>query len=382
MERRAAEAMRGLGLRLDPRREVSTLSTAERQMVEIARAVMGEPQLVILDEPTSSLHTAEVEQVFDAVRVLAARGVAVIYVSHRMAEIREIAETATVVRDGRIIDTLPVRSARTADIVQMMLGKAERESESLVSHVRPDVLLAVRDLAVPPKLADVSFELHAGEVLGIAGVLGSGRTELLRAISGLDVPAAGSVRLGGTDVTGERYGSMVRRGLGLTPENRKDEVFLPLLGVEENIVMTRLAAVSDAGLLSWARVRAAARGIIRRLDIRAASERTPIGTLSGGNQQKAVIGRWLFAGSRILLLDEPTRGVDVESKGQIYAIIREIAAEGAGVIFVSSEVEELPRVCDRALVLRGGRIAAEVPAAEMNADRLMAASMAEDIQAA
>ena len=183
-------------------------------------------------------------------------------------------------------------------------------------------------------------------------------------------------------MTGQPYGAMVQRGLGLTPENRKDEGIMALLGVDENIVMTRLSDVSDHGVLSWARVRDAARAIIHRLEIRTASERTPIGTLSGGNQQKAVIGRWLYAGSELLLLDEPTRGVDVESKGQIYAIIREIAAAGAGVIFVSSEVEELPRVCDRALVLRGGRIAEEVASADMNADRLMAASMAEETQAA
>ena len=382
MERRTTAAMRELELRLDPRREVSTLSTAERQMVEIARAVMGEPRLVILDEPTSSLHAAEVGQVFKAVRALATRNIAVIYVSHRMSEIREIAEAATIVRDGRIIETLPVRSARTADIVRMMLGKEEKEEQVLVSGARPEILLAVRGLSVPPKLADISFELHAGEVLGLAGVLGSGRTELLRAIAGLDEPVTGSVVLNGDDVTGRTYGELVKRGLGLTPENRKDEGIIPLLGVDENIVMTKLDAVSGVGLLSWAKVREAARAIVRRLDIRAASERTPIGTLSGGNQQKAVIGRWLFAGSRLLLLDEPTRGVDVESKAQIYAIIREIAAAGAGVIFVSSEVEELPRVCDRALVLRGGRVAVEVAAAGMNADRLMEASMAEESQAA
>ena len=377
MAARAREAMAVMGLRLDPRREVAALSTAEMQLVEIARSFMGTPRLVILDEPTSSLHAAEVDLVFRAVRGLAARGIAVIYVSHRMAEIREIADTATIIRDGRVIETLPVAEARTADIVRMMLGRAHAEAARPLPLPQGETLLSVRNLSVPPKLSGIELDLRAGEVLGIAGILGAGRTELLRAIAGLDTPASGTVTLLGRDVTNATFAAHVQAGLGFTPENRKEQGILPLLSVDENITVSDMAAVSDGPVLLWRKIRAAGRAIIDRLDIKASSGATPIVTLSGGNQQKAVIGRWLHARSRVLLLDEPTRGVDVESKSQIYAICRELAASGRAVIFVSSEAEELPLVCDRAIVLLDGRVTAEFRGEEIDADRLAAASMAE-----
>lgn len=382
MATRAREALQSVGLALDPRREVSTLTTAEQQLVEIARAFMGNPKLVILDEPTSSLHHSEVQRVFDAVRALAARGIAVIYVSHRMAEIREIAHTATVIRDGRIIETLPVAEARTEDIVEMMLGRAEAGGQALVSTARDEVMLEVQDLGLAPKLHGISFTLRSGEVLGLAGILGSGRSELLRAIAGVDRPDHGTVMIAGQDTTALDYAVKTRLGIGLTPENRKEEGILPLLGVDENITLTDLDRVSNGPALNWSRLRAAAAQVIARLSIKTANGATPIGTLSGGNQQKAVIGRWIHARSRIFLMDEPTRGVDVESKNQIYGIIRKVAAEGAGVIFVSSEAEELPKVCDRVLVIADGSIAGEFLQGEMDANSLMSASMARHETAA
>ncbi len=378
MARETREALGLLGLELDPHRHVGTLSPAQRQMVEIARALMGRPRLVILDEPTSSLAAAEVEAVFRAVRRVSAAGVAILYVSHRMKEIREIAATATVMRDGRITSTVPVAEADTGEIVRMMLGHDEHRDqmvEARVSDTAP-VVLAVRGLAVPPKLVDVSFELRRGEVLGIAGLLGSGRTELLRAVAGIDTAAAGEIRLDGTPVRGGDWAAMLRRGLAYTPESRKEDGIFPLLGVDENIIVSDRSKVGHMGVLSWSRIAAAASAIIERMSIKTDRTATPIGTLSGGNQQKAVIGRWVYAGSRILLLDEPTRGVDVEAKTQIYAIIRALAAEGKSVIFVSSEVEELPNVCDRVLVLREGRFAEEFRAPGIDADRLLAACIA------
>jgi simple sugar transport system ATP-binding protein len=224
-----------------------------------------------------------------------------------------------------------------------------------------------------PKLSSVSFSLHEGEVLGIAGLLGSGRTELLQVIMGVRTPDAGSVLIDGASVNGAAYKQMVTKGVGNTPESRKEEGIIPLLGVDENTLATNFAGVSRNGVLSASRMAEATRSVIQRLHIKTARTTTPIGTLSGGNQQKVVIGRWVYAGSRILLLDEPTRGVDVEAKAQIYAIIRQLAAEGRSVVFISSEIEELPLVCDRALVLRDGVLQEEFKAPKIDQDTLMAA---------
>jgi ABC-type sugar transport system ATPase subunit len=372
MAEQAREALRRLGLSLDPRLLTGTLAPAARQMVEIARAFLGVPRLVILDEPTSSLAAAEVDQVCNAVREAAAAGAAVLYVSHRMSEIRRLADTATVMRDGRVASTLSVAGARTEDIVQMMLGRVEQARPAHTSAIGKTTL-SVEGIAMPPKLRNISFDLHAGEVLGIAGLLGSGRTELLEIVMGLRLPSAGSVRVRDEKIAKPSYKGMMQRGFGYTPESRKEDGIVPLLGVDENIVLTDFSRVTRGGVLSSAAVESAARTVVERLHVKTARLETPIVTLSGGNQQKVVIGRWIHAGSRILLLDEPTRGVDIEAKAQIYDIIRALAAEGRAVLFVSSEIEELDQVCDRVLVLRDGVMAEEHIAPSIDAERLLAA---------
>jgi sugar transport system ATP-binding protein len=372
MAEQAREALRRLGLSLDPRLLTGTLAPAARQMVEIARAFLGVPRLVLLDEPTSSLAAAEVDQVCNAVREAAAAGAAVLYVSHRMSEIRRLADTATVMRDGRVASTLSVAGARTEDIVQMMLGRVEQARPAHTSAIGKTTL-SVEGIAMPPKLRNITFDLHAGEVLGIAGLLGSGRTELLEIVMGLRLPSAGSVRVRDEKIAKPSYKGMMQRGFGYTPESRKEDGIVPLLGVDENIVLTDFSRVTRGGVLSSAAVESAARTVVERLHVKTARLETPIVTLSGGNQQKVVIGRWIHAGSRILLLDEPTRGVDIEAKAQIYDIIRALAAEGRAVLFVSSEIEELDQVCDRVLVLRDGVMAEEHIAPSIDAERLLAA---------
>jgi len=376
MKRQAGAALQRLGLDLDPDTEVAALSPARRQLIEIARVLLGQPKLVILDEPTSSLAAAEVEVLFRAVRVLTAAGIAVIYVSHRMTEIREVAATATVMRDGRIVGTVPVAGVATADIVRLMLGHEEHREQRVQSVAAGPVVLEACDIVLPPKLRGVSLQLHRGEVLGIAGLLGSGRSELLKAMAGLAAPNSGTILIDGKPVRHARYRDMVRRGIGFTPESRKEEGMIPLLGVDENIVATNFDKVERAGVLSWRRIAEATRDIIGRLEIMAARTTTPVNTLSGGNQQKVVIGRWVYASARVLLFDEPTRGVDVEAKTQIYAIIRKLAADKRSVVFVSSEVEELPKVCDRVLVLRDGRIVDEFTAPDIDAEELLASCIA------
>jgi simple sugar transport system ATP-binding protein len=379
MRRAAREIFDRLGLDIAPDAQVGALPLAEQQLVEICRAVRREPRLLILDEPTSALAAAEVETVLEAVRRIAASGVAVVYVSHRLDEIRRIARTATVMRNGEVVGTVDMATTSTEDAVAMMLGSAYGAAvrpRARAVHRDGTPLLSVSGLSVPPKVADVSFDLYPGEILGLAGLMGSGRTEVLRAIAGFEPAAAGTVRVDGREVPRVTAAGMKRRGVGLTPEDRKSEAIVPLLGVGENMVMSDFGAVSSGTSVLPAKVDRAARGLIERLSIATASARTPIAALSGGNQQKAVIGRWLHAGSRILLLDEPTRGVDVEAKEGIYRLVRELAGRGAAVLFVSGELEELPLVCDRVIALRGGTVAAEFTGDEVTVDAVLSAAMA------
>jgi simple sugar transport system ATP-binding protein len=374
----ARAAMTRIGVGVDVDRPVGSLGAAGQQLVEIARAVWQNPSLLILDEPTSSLAAAEVRQVIDVVRRVAEQGVAVIYVSHRMDEIRQVADTATVVRDGMIVETLPVGTASTREIVTMMLGTAPEAVAARVRRPSPEPpVLSARGLRTD-KLDGLDIDIRPGEILGIAGVLGSGRTETLRVLVGLDRAGAGEVRFRGEAVRQGAFAGMLRRGLGITPENRRRDGIVPLMGVDENIVMSDLRRVSRYGVLDRRAIGEAARALIDRLAIKTARPGTPIGNLSGGNQQKAVLARWLYAGSTVLLLDEPTRGVDVEAKRQIYDQMRRLADDRRAVVFVSSEVEELADVCDRIVVLRSGRAVAELSGDEIALQRVMAIAIAEE----
>lgn len=368
-----------LHLRISPDATVGELPLAEQQLVEIARAVRRQPRLLILDEPTSALAASEVKTVLETVRRIADSGVAVIYVSHRLDEIRQVASSATVMRDGRIVETVDLKDVTTEQVVDLMLGETAQSVERLVTgEVDRDVtpLLSVRGLHVPPKLQDVSFDVFPGEVLGIAGLMGAGRSELLRALAGFESIAAGAVSVAGEQLAAVRPRTMKRLGVGLTPEDRKGEAIIPLLGVDENLALADYRSVSIGPTIGWRRLRETARTLIRRLGIATAGPETPIVNLSGGNQQKAVIGRWLHAGSRILLLDEPTRGVDVQAKEEIYGLVRELADRGAAIVFVSGELEELPLVCDRVLILRDGGLAGEMTGDEITTDSVIAAAMA------
>ncbi|WP_446689111.1 ATP-binding cassette domain-containing protein [Saccharopolyspora phatthalungensis] len=282
-------------------------------------------------------------------------------------------------RDGEIVDTVDVGDADTGTIVSLMIGDAAQAAQRPPERdVDRDAtpLLSVRGLSVQPKVLDVSFDVYPDEVLGIGGLMGSGRTEVLRAIAGFDPASAGTISVEGTEVVRPTPTVMKRLGVGMTPEDRKDEGVVPLLGVDENLVLSKFSAVSSGPTVRPGRVRRAAQRLIGRLSIATPSARTPIVNLSGGNQQKAVIGRWLHAGSRILLLDEPTRGVDVQAKAEIYRLVRELAKRGAAIVFVSGELEELPLVCDRVLTLRDGRVAAELSGRELTTDSVLSAAMA------
>jgi len=376
MVERARATFDRLGADIDVHAEVAGLTLAQQQIVEIGRALQDDPRLLILDEPTSALAAAEVDLVLDTVKRLAAQGVAVLYVSHRMDEIRQIADTATVMRNGKVVETVSIAGSDTARIIELMIGS---DPEEHAVAPRPattgEVLLRVDDLDVPPKLRGVSFEGRAGEVLGIAGLLGSGRTELLQAIAGFRPATGGTIAVAGSVVDRPTASRMLALGVGMTPEDRKGRGVVPGLGIDENIVMSDFGRVTRGGALSAGAITTATKALAERLSIKAHDLSRPISTLSGGNQQKAVIARWLHADSRVLLLDEPTRGVDVEAKAQIYEIMRAVADTGKLVVFVSSEIEELPLACDRVLVLRDGGLREEHRAPDISLPVLLQASM-------
>lgn len=375
MRERAQEALAQLDVDLKPHRRVSALSVAERQVVEIAKALSFRPKVLILDEPTSSLPGHEVDVLLELVRRLAARGMAVVYVSHRMKEIPRVADSVTVLRDGRLVATLPVADTSTADIVKMMTGGSWERSSFAANAATDEVVLRVRHLTRPGKLHGVSFDLRRGEILGLAGLLGAGRTELLHAIFGLDPDVAGTVVVEGREQNARSPRQMIAAGVGLAPEDRKRDGLALGLSVAHNLVLSCFNRVARGPVLSATAERSLTRATVQRLAVKTPALTTPVGLLSGGNQQKVILGKWLNARSRILMLDEPTRGIDIEAKDQIYLLLRELAAEGLSVLIVSSEFEELFLVCDRLLVLNHGRVVGESAVSDTNLNDVMALAM-------
>ncbi|WP_147915743.1 sugar ABC transporter ATP-binding protein [Ruania zhangjianzhongii] len=377
MRARAQRALEKLGEEIPLGLKVSSLSPAKQQLVEIAKALLSDPKVLILDEPTSSLAAHEANQLLGTVRRLATGGVAIVYVSHRMDEIPRVADTVTVMRDGREVATDGIDSMGTGRIAELMLGAevASRPEAAEVS-LGPKVL-EVDGLSRPGVIENATFSVRAGEVVGIVGLMGAGRTEILRAIFGLD-PAEGSVSVHGKAMSHRTPRSMIGAGVGFTPEDRKGQGLVLGLSVTENLVMTCYDLIrSRFGTLSRGKQAEMARHSIAQQGISTPSAATLAGRLSGGNQQKIVIGKWINRGADILLMDEPTRGVDVHAKSQTYDAITARARAGAAVVFVSSEVEEVFLVCQRVLIVRAGRIVAERQIEDTTAQEVLALSMKE-----
>jgi len=373
MYRRAAKALAIFDRAIPLTASVGSLSIADQQLVEIARAMSQDAKLLILDEPTSSLAAHEVNILLDAVRAVAKTGVAVVYISHRLAEIKRVSDTVTVIRDGCVVGTVP-SDAPSNRLVSMIFGDVappRREPRSALPRYDAPPLLEARGATLSSKLADVSLSLHQAEILGIAGLHGSGRTELLRALVGLDRMESGSLEIEGRPIRRVSVSRMLAAGLALAPEDRRRAGIVPLLGVDENLVMSHWERVSTAYSIRPSRVLQRARSLIEKMGIQTARANTPIETLSGGNQQKVVIGRWLDSKTKVLLLDEPTRGIDLHAKEQIFDLIRDLADNGIGVILVSSEFEELTAVCDRILVITNGTVCAPIEASSTTPERLL-----------
>jgi ribose transport system ATP-binding protein len=361
MEEASREILDGLGAHFDVRLPVRALSLAQRQLVEIARALSLDARILVMDEPTSALTDREAQALFETMRRLTARGVAIIYISHRLQEIYDIGDRVTVLRDGRRIATLEVAGADRRELVRLM---ANREIDELVTR-RPSPrgaeLLRAESLTRQDELRDVSFALHAGEVVGFAGLLGSGRTAVARALFGLDRLDAGRVFVGGRETRIDSPRDAIRAGLGLVTEDRKRQGLVLSLSVRENVTLPVLHTLARFGVVDARRERELAARYAADLRIRTPSIEQLALNLSGGNQQKVVLAKWLACQVDVLILDEPTRGIDVGAKQEIYALMERLTAEGVGIVLISSELPEIAGLCDRVLVMRAGAVAGQFP---------------------
>jgi ribose transport system ATP-binding protein len=355
---------------IPPRAKVGALRPAAQQIVSIARALSGNVRLLIMDEPSAILDESEIETLFDVVRRLTAEGVGVVYISHRLDEIRRIGDRVTVLADGRTMATGLPSSTPTDRLVELMVG---RKVEQLYPE-RPvgtdRLLLEVRGARRLPAVRDVSLKVHAGEIVGLGGLVGSGRTELLRLVYGLDQAEAGEFLVDGKPLKANSPSASIRRGMGLAPEDRKSQALVLDWSLTKNVTLSDLGRFSRP-LLNIRAERARARDELRKLSTVPDDPDRAARLLSGGNQQKVVLARWLLHECRILLLDEPTRGVDVATKAEIYRIISDLAKDGLGVLVVSSELEELVGICTRILVMREGEIVAEVDGATASERELL-----------
>ena len=349
---------------------------AQQQMVEIARALLGSPQLLIMDEPTSSLSQVDTENLFQAITRLKSRGVSIIYISHFLEECQRIADRYTVLRDGETVSSGDMRNARLAEIIHSMVGRELDEIYPDIPHKIGEPVLEIKNLAGKRRPENATLTLHKGEILGIAGLIGAGRTETLRTLFGLDHRHKGEVILRGRTVHLSPPRS-IAHGLGLLSENRKEEGLMLNLSLSENLTLPRLKPFSRAGILDTADQRRTTAEWMSRLTVRARNALQPIGELSGGNQQKVAIGRLLHSQSEILLLDEPTRGIDVASKAQVYELIGELAATGKSIIFVSSYLPELLGVCDTIAVMCRGRIVETRPTRDWTEHSIISAAIGQ-----
>ncbi len=391
IHKRTAALLAQVGLDLAPDRLVETLSAGERQLVEIARALSADARLIIFDEPTTSLSAREKERLFVLMDQFAAQGIATIYISHTLSEIFRLSEEIVILRDGEVVGVGAAKSFTTDRLVSLMVGRtisqlfpqprllAQLDTHDQRAGFEPDVpILEVRGVTQPNVVENISFTLNRGEVLGLSGLMGAGRSELARILFGLDPRAAGEVRLAGETLPRLSPREMITRGVAFLTENRRTEGLCLDAAVADNLTLATLPNFGRWPFrsLSFDSLNAAVqriRGVVQ-LDGKARNTQ-PVRTLSGGNQQKVVLGKWLLREPRILILDEPTRGIDVGAKFEIYCLIRQLAENGAGVLVISSEMEELMGLCDRILVMRHGALVDELPCEQFDPERILRAAL-------
>jgi ribose transport system ATP-binding protein len=376
----ARRLLDGLGLDADTRTMAHELGVAQQQLVEIAKALSQNARILVMDEPTAALSNREVARLFDRVRTLKRDGVAMVYISHRLQEIFEIGDRITVLRDGKNVGSFAVSAslenpANLENLIRLMVGRQVTTAyRARFCETPGEVLLEVRDLHAENGVRASALDVKVGEVVGLAGLIGAGRTELARAIFGADRVVSGSVRVAGAPL-GRGPASAVRAGVALAPENRKTEGLALMRSVQDNVLVAGLRTLFPTGWYRASKALRAAADVISRLRIATPSAARPVRFLSGGNQQKVVVGKWLAAGSRFFIFDEPTRGIDVGAKAELFGVIDRLVADGAAVLMISSELPEVVSVCDRAYVMRDKAIVGELKRADLTEENILRMAM-------
>jgi len=370
----ASALLRRLGMALDPRTKARELSVAQQQVVEIARALSINAKVLIMDEPTSSLTQHEVDELFTIVRQLRASGTAIVFISHRLEELFALADRVTTLRDGAYVGTRAMADVTTDELIRMMVGRTLGELFPKQAVAAGEVVLEVSGLGVAGSFADVSFELRRGEILGMAGLIGAGRTNVARALFGIEPATTGTIKLDGKVVTIRSPDAAMALGIGYVPEDRKEHGLVLAMSIADNITLPVIATFARGGWLDAKRERAAAADGAKQLEVKMASVEQQAGQLSGGNQQKVVLAKWLGTRPRVLILDEPTRGIDVGTKAAVHALMSSLAAQGLAILMISSELPEILGMSDRILVMREGRLTGSFSRAEATQEQLMAAA--------
>jgi len=362
MYAKSSALLQALSCDLDPRTQVARLSTAQQQIVEIAKAMSFQSRVVIMDEPTASLTKREIDVLFGLIRRMRADGMGIIYISHRFEEFLEVGDRLSVLRDGRSVGGMRMSEFDPGTVIHMMAGHAIDEMYPRTHRVQEERVLEVKGLRLTPRTPPIDLAVNRGEVVGLGGLVGSGRTELAKSIFGVRAFAGGEVRYLGRKTTAWSPGRLIAAGMAYLSEDRKTEGLVLGMNIRENTSLASLASVATLGLISRPRELAQAAGLIDQLSIVAQSAEQPVATLSGGNQQKCVLGKWLSTSPRLLILDEPTRGIDVGAKAQIHKLIDQIAGTGVAILMISSELPELIGMSDRIYIMRAGAVVAELPA--------------------
>lgn len=371
MEKKTRKILADLGLDIDPASPASTLSVGKQQIVEIAKALSVDAEVIIMDEPTAALTDREIDTLFATIRQLQKQGVSFIYISHRMEEIFSLCDRITILRDGEYVGERKISETSFEEIVQMMVGRELGERFPERNSIIGEVKLAVKGLSRKDCFEDVSFELRKGEILSIAGLMGAGRTEVVQSLFGYKKLDAGTIEFDGRPIKIDNPKKAKEIGIGYVTEDRKSEGLIVDFTVEENVSMTNFSSISKNGLISKKKERSLYDQMVKRLGIRTSGPEQSAKSLSGGNQQKVVIAKWLGIEPELLILDEPTRGVDVGAKKEIYSIINELAERGVAILMISSELPEVIGMADRVLVMHEGKVTADLPKNEMTQERIM-----------
>jgi rhamnose transport system ATP-binding protein len=382
MNRAATEVFAQLGVVLDPARPARGLSVADQQIVEIAKALSLNARVLIMDEPTAALSNVEVERLFRVIAALRGRGAAVMFISHRLEEVFAICQEVTIMRDGKFVMTAPTGELDVDTIIRSMIGRDLGEMYAKTGTVPGEVVLAVEDLSRESVFYDVSFNVRRGEVVALAGLVGAGRSEVARAIFGIDRRTSGTVRLLGKALPNGEPAAAMAAGIAFVPEDRRQQGLVMDLGIDHNVALASLNRLSKGGLIFRAAERRLALTWAERLQLKYGRLRDNVSTLSGGNQQKAVLGKWLARSPSLLIIDEPTRGIDVGTKAEVHRIIDRLAADGMAVLMISSELPEVLGVADRVLVIHEGRLTGEFARADATEDKIMRAATGQVTKAA